>query len=115
MTRAERAQQLWSLLGLAATSRQILTYDMVARLTGAMRAGIGDFLRPIQQYCTENALPPLTCLVVSERTGLPSEGFIAAADVPMAQMQVFEHPWLDVTAPTAEQLEQAYTRAPDRR
>ena len=82
MTRAQRAQQLWSILALAATSRQILTYDIVARLTGAMRPGIGDFLRPIQQYCTENGLPPLTCLVVSEQTGLPGEGFIAAADVP---------------------------------
>src|SRR4051812_7109612 len=104
MTRSERAQQLWSLLALAATNRQILTYDMVARLTGVVRPSIGDFLRPIQQYCTENKLPPLTALVVGEQTGIPGEGFIAAADVPAAQMRVFDHRWLDANAPSAEQF-----------
>ena len=115
MTRAERAQQLWSLLSLAATNRQVLTYDIVARLTGVLRPSIGDFLRPIQQYCTENELPPLTALIVSEQSGLPEEGFIGAADVPSAQMSVFEYTWLDVIAPNAEQLADAYSRAPDRR
>ena len=100
---------------MAVTSRQVLTYDMVARLTGVVRPSIGDFLRPIQQYCTENGIPPLTALVVSESTGLPGEGFIAAADVPAAQMRVFQHRWLDSIAPTAEQLEAAYSRAPDKR
>jgi Zn ribbon nucleic-acid-binding protein len=108
MTRAERAQQLWSLLALAATSRQVLTYDMVARLTGVVRPSIGDFLRPIQQYCTENQLPPLTALVVSDQSGIPGEGFIAAADVPAAQMRVFQHKWLENNAPSAEQFEAAY-------
>jgi hypothetical protein len=115
MTRAERAQQLWSLLALAATNRQILTYDMVAQLTGVVRPSIGDFLRPIQQYCIEKNLPPLTVLVVSEQTGVPGEGFLAAADLPLAQMQVFQHSWLDRPSPAAEDFESAYTRAPDRR
>ena len=112
MTRAERAQQLWSVLVLAASSRQILTYDIVARATGVVRPSIGDFLRPIQQFCTEQHLPPLTSLIVSDQTGLPGDGFIAAADVPKAFIQVFEHHWLETTAPTVEQLEDAYRRAP---
>jgi hypothetical protein len=115
MTRSGRAQQLWSLLVLAAASRQILTYDIVAKASGVVRPSIGDFLRPIQQYCTERGLPPLTALVVSEQTGLPGEGFIAAADVPSAQMRVFQHRWLDAVAPTSEQLEDAYSRAPQKR
>ena len=115
MTREQRSQQLWSLLALAATNRQILTYDMVARLTGVVRPSIGDFLRPIQQYCTEKNLPPLTSLVVSEETGLPGEGFIAAADVPAAQMLVFQHSWLGTSVPNIEQLEDAYSRAPSKR
>jgi hypothetical protein len=53
--------------------------------------------------------------VVSEQTGLPGEGFIAAADVPTAQMRVFQHRWLETPAPTSKQLEDAYSRAPDRR
>jgi hypothetical protein len=84
MRREERSQQLWSLLALAATHRQILTYDIVAKLTGVVRPGIGDFLRPIQQYCSENRLPALTSIVVSDDSGLPGEGFIAAHDVPAA-------------------------------
>jgi len=115
MTRAERALQLWSLLAWAATNRQVLTYDIVARLTGVVRPSIGDFLRPIQQYCTENELPPLTAVVVSDQSGIPGEGFIAAADVPEAQMRVFQHRWLENIAPTREQLDAAYRRAPDRR
>lgn len=115
MKREERAAQLWSLLAHAALSRQMLTYDIVARLTGVVRPSVGDFLRPIQQFCTENSLPPLTAIVVSEADGLPSEGFIAAAAAPAAQIRVFQHPWLAVSAPTPEQLADAYTRAPDRR
>lgn len=115
MTRAERAQQLWGILVLAATNRQILTYSIVEKLTGLHRAGIGDCLRPIQQYCTEQHLPALTSLVVSEETGLPGVGFIAAQDVPAAQVRVFAHHWLDVRAPTEAQFEDAYSRAPDAR
>jgi putative restriction endonuclease len=115
MKREERAAQLWSLLAHAALGRQILTYDIVARLTGVVRPSVGDFLRPIQQFCTENSLPPLTAIVVSETSGLPSAGFIAAADAPAAQVRVFQHNWLEVSAPTVEQLAAAYNRAPDRR
>lgn len=115
MRREERSQQLWSLLALAATHRQVLTYDIVARLTGVVRPSIGDFLRPIQQYCSENRLPALTSIVVSDESGLPGEGFIAAQDVPAAQARVFRHDWLQRPAPTAEQLADSYSRAPDRR
>ena len=115
MTREERAQQLWSVLALAATHRQVLTYDIAARITGVVRPSIGDFLRPIQQFCTENAIPPRTSLVVSDQTGLPGEGFIAAADVPLAQLRVFQYSWLETPAPSAERLADSYSRAPDRR
>jgi putative restriction endonuclease len=111
MTREQRAQQLWSLLALAATNRQVLTYDIVAKLIGVIRPSIGDFLRPIQQYCTENQLPPLTVLVVSELDGLPSEGFIATTDIPVAQIQVFSKNWLAVSTPSETQLIDAYSRA----
>jgi hypothetical protein len=115
MKREQRAQQLWSLLVLAASNHQILTYDLVAKLVGTVRPSLGDFLRPIQQYCTENNLPPLTVLVVSAKSGTPGEGFIADADVPKAQILVFEYDWLAMKAPTEEQLADAYSRAPDAR
>ena len=115
MTRQERAQQLWSVLVLAAQNRQVLTYEIVARACGLPAPAIGDLLRPIQQFCSENALPPLTSIIVSKQTGLPGDGFIAAENVPMAQLQTFGRNWLEVEAPSAEQFAEAYSRAPDRR
>ncbi len=115
MTREQRAQQLWSLLVLAARHRQILSYEMVGQACGVPPPSLGDFLRPIQQYCTENQLPPLTSIMVGKNTGLPGDGFIAAEDVPRAQVLTFSRNWLEERAPSAEQLADAYTRAPERR
>ena len=115
MTREQRAQQLWSILVLAARARQVLTYEMVAQACGVPAAAIGDFLRPVQQFCSEAGLPPLTSLVVNKNTGLPGEGFISEANVPRDQSKTFATDWLEIQAPTAEQLADAYTRAPDRR
>jgi hypothetical protein len=115
MKREERAQQLWSILVLAARSRQVLTYEMVAQACGVPAPSIGDFLRPIQQYCTENGLPPLTSIIVNKSSGLPGDGFIAAENVPIAHVQTFDKDWLEQQAPSAEQLADAYTRAPERR
>jgi hypothetical protein len=70
--------------------------------------------RPIQQFCSEAGLPPLTSLVVNKNTGLPGEGFIGEANVPRDQSETFATNWLEIQAPTAEQLADAYTRAPDR-
>jgi hypothetical protein len=111
MTREERALQLWSLLALAATNRQVVTYELVARITGAAAVGLGDFLAAIQQYCIEEKLPPLTALVVNKQTALPGTGFSAAPDVAAAQLQVFEYAWTARDAPTSQRLADAYRRA----
>lgn len=99
MTRNQRAAQLWSLLALTATNRQVLTYEMVARLIGVPRAGLGPLLDPIHQYCLSHDLPPLTVVVVSEQSGTPGAGFSAAEDIPRAQIQVFAHDWLGERVP----------------
>jgi len=107
MTLAERAAQIWSLLALAATNRQVLTYELVSKLTGMHAAGLGAALGPIQSYCLMNELPPLTALVVNKATGMPGVGFIAASDVPREMMRVFEYDWLAETAPSPEKLADA--------
>jgi putative restriction endonuclease len=113
MTREERAQQLWSILVLAARNRQVLIYDMVGKACGVPAAALGDFLRPVQQYCTKNDLPPLTSIIVSQETGLPGGGcLVAPQDLPRAHINVFAKEWLAVTAPTAQQFAAAYARAP---
>jgi hypothetical protein len=112
MTAYERAAQIWSVLGLAAWNRQVLTYEMVGRLIGVPQQGLGHLLEPIQSYCMVHKLPPLTSLVVSRQTGLPSPGFVAAQNVPLEQVRVFEFDWLEHTAPTPELLEQAAKQLP---
>lgn len=115
MKREERAQQLWSILVLAARNRQVLTYEIVSKACGVPPPSIGDFLRPIQQYCSEEKLPPLTSIVVNKNTGLPGDGFSGVKNVPLAQIETFAFDWLELQAPSADELADAYTRAPDRR
>lgn len=105
MTRSERAAQIWALLALAARNRQLLTYDLVSRAIGAPRAAIGGWLAPIQEYCRNRELPPLTVLVVSEQSGLPGGGFNASENVPEAQANVFSHDWLAANAPSPADFE----------
>jgi len=104
MTKYERASQLWSLLAMASTNHQILTYNLVSQLTGIPRPAIGKFLQPIQDYCILKEIPPLTSIVVSERTGLPGSGFIGAEDVPLSHIEVFNFDWLSWGCPNIEKL-----------
>ncbi len=112
MTTNERAAQIWSVLALAAKNRQVLTYGMVAQLTGIARVGLGQCLEPIQSYCLVRGLSPLTILVVSEKSGMPGVGFVAAQDVPRAQQDVFRYNWLDHGGPSPESFEAAVTERP---
>jgi hypothetical protein len=100
MTRNERAVQVWSLLVFAARTQQLLSYSLVARLTGIDTRGLGKTLGPIQAYCKRHNLPPLTSIVVKEDTGLPGTGFTESAEG--AQARVFVFDWLKDKAPTAE-------------
>jgi len=108
----DRAAQIWPVLALAAHNRQVLTYNMIAKLTGMARAGLGSCLEPIQSYCLVHDLPPLTILVVSEHSGMPGVGFIAAQDIPSAQQQVFRFDWLAHGGPSIENLERATKERP---
>src|SRR5438046_891117 len=112
MTRSERAAQIWPLLTLCASHRQTLSYDLLGRLIGVPRQGLGQLLEPIQSFCILNGLEPLTSLVVSDITGLPSEGFIGAQDVPAAQAKVFAENWLAAPPPSTDALENADGRLP---
>lgn len=112
MNRSQRSAQIWPLLSLCASQRQTLTYDLLSRLIGVPRPGLGQLLEPIQSLCILQELPPLTCLVVSGESGLPGAGFIGAADVPGAQQRCFAHDWLTMSTPTEEDFEQAVRRLP---
>ena len=112
MKKEQRAAQIWPILTLCAARRQTLTYDLVGRLIGVPRQGLGHLLEPIQSYCILNRLPALTVLVVSETSGLPGEGFVAAQNVPEEQNAVFKFAWLERMPPTEVELAEAVTRLP---
>jgi hypothetical protein len=112
MTVYQHAAQLWSVLALAARNRQVLTYGMVGKLVNLPAVALGKSLEPLQSYCILNRLPPLTILVVNEETGLPGGGFIAAQNIPLAQLTVFAFDWPAHKAPDPETLEQAVRRLP---
>jgi hypothetical protein len=114
MTVYERAAQIWPLLSYAARHRQTLTYDILGKLIGVPRFGLGKQLEPIQSYCLIHNLPPLTVLVVNQ-SGRPSEGFIAATtatDVLSEQERAFGHDWLEDHTPTSDELRQAAVDRP---
>jgi hypothetical protein len=111
MTRYQRAQQLWSILVLAATFRHVYLYAEIAKAIGAPTAALGGWLDPVQRLCRARGLPPLTALVVSEADGLPGPGYEGSGSVPADQMGVFKYDWLALQAPTAEEFEAATVQA----
>jgi hypothetical protein len=112
MTQSERAVQMWSVLALAARNRQVLTYDLLARLTGVPRMGLANCLDPIQSYCLRQNLPPLTVLVVQDDSGVPGERFIAEAPIPQLQQRVFQRDWLE-HCPSSDDFEEALRQRPE--
>ena len=94
MSRFDQTACIWPALVLAAKNRQILSYDLLGRLIGVPAADLGRLLEPIQSYCILKDLPPLTSIVVSARTGVPGEGFIAADNLAQAQAETFLFDWL---------------------
>jgi hypothetical protein len=112
MTVNERATQIWPVLAWAAHNRQILTYDILSKLIGMPRQGLGQCLEPIQSYCLVQKLPPLTILVVSQDSGMPGVGFIAAQDIPATQMEVFKEDWMGRGCPKVEEFQAAVEQRP---
>ena len=100
----ERAWQVWPLLAFAASHRQTMTYELLGKLTGMHAAGLGAVLEHIQSYCLVHYLPPLSAIVVNKGTGLPSEGFVAATNVPRAFVEIFERDWLAISCPSPDEL-----------
>src|SRR5689334_3091328 len=100
MTVGQRAVQIWPLLAWAARNRQVLTYTIVAKAIGVPPVALGKLLEPIQSYCREHGLKPLTILVVQYDTGVPGTGFIAAEDIPRVQGEVFQFDWIGHGCPS---------------
>lgn len=98
----ERAQQVWQVLIGAAHHRQTLTYKMLSDAIGMGGARfLGRPLDLVQAYCQQAGLPPLTAIVVGQRSGKPSEGFTAVEDVDAEREGVFACAWYRQVPPQA--------------
>ena len=94
MTRSERAMQVWQILVSAAHNRQTLTYGQVAEHLEFEGAGVlAQILCCVMDYCKAKGLPPLTCLVVNQKTGLPGAGLTTVENLPTDREAVYKHNW----------------------
>ena len=110
MTIYQRALQIWMLLVCAARERKILTYGEIAKILGMKGAGqMGNFLGPIMFYCEENNLPPLSILVVNQKTGLPGDGLVTIGDIDRDRERVFRYNWFGFPPPETQDFEDANT------
>lgn len=97
MTRSERAMQVWQILISSAHNRQTLTYGHLAQYLGFEGAGVfSQILNCIMCYCDAEGLPPLTCLVVNQITGLPGPGLTTIEDLPTDREAVYNHNWFSL-------------------
>jgi hypothetical protein len=111
-TNPYRALQLYQILIGLAYNRQTMTYGQLAEVVGFKGAGVfAAKLGHIMFWCDQEALPPLTVLIVNQETGLPGEGLTTPEDLHSQREEVFNHPWYDLVPPTVAELEAAFQRA----
>ena len=107
----QRAQKAWIKLLELAGSRKTCNSKEIGDYIGIHRRVVRHALNPIQKYCLNNNLPPLTILVVNSITGMPGEGFRAVKkeEIPKKMNEVFEYNWKEIKNPfdyhTFEQIE----------
>ena len=100
-TRFELAHQAWPILVALARRRRTTTYEDFARALGYRSGRVARYpLWPIQDFCMERGLPPLTSIVLNKNTGLPGGGFVAwEGEIREAHMRVFGFPWQRLPKP----------------
>lgn len=101
MDRILYAGRAWRILLTCAKDQNTITYkDLGNRLSIHWRL-CRLFLDPIQTFCLEENLPPLTALVVNKDTSTPGGGFIAwdITDHLTACQIVYDYNWDQVDNP----------------
>ena len=104
MTQKERAVQIWPLLVWVAKSQQLITYGDIAKMTGMLAVGVGPQpLKVIKNYCERKDYPPLTAVVVNDKTGVPGHGLGLSPEASCkALRKVFKYPYIKKGAPNKE-------------
>lgn len=92
---------VWPMLVQAAASNSTIFYDQIAKIINTNPLSVGRALGPIQDYCMDHRLPPLTSIVISKATSEPGGGFIAwdIQNLPAAHQAVYNFNWSSLVNP----------------
>lgn len=95
-----RAYKAWNVMIEYAQQGMTVTYKGLADAIGVHHRACRYFLDPIQNYCMEEDLPPLTSIVVNQE-GKVGEGFIAwnKNDLEEGQSRVYHYNWFNYPNP----------------
>ena len=112
-----RAVQAWLILIGQAHNRQIITYGRLADMMGFPGALAAiDIVTFIAAFCITqgDSIPPLTAIVVNQKTGRPGEGYPWDFEkIPEYQQKVFRQDWYGLIPPRPEEFERAYDEVKD--
>ena len=104
----DNARRAWDILTRRAESQGTITYTELGQRLRMHPRPLRFVLAPIQDFCLEQRLPPLTILVVNQ-LGRPGAGFIAWDRDRFEEglSEVYAHPWPDQQNPFgfAQQIE----------
>ncbi len=92
---------LWPILTDAAKRGELRNYGEVAPAVHTVPIAVGYALGPIQDFCRNEQLPPLTAIIINKGTGFPGPGFSAwdVDDIQNAYKAVFGFNWDVVSNP----------------
>jgi putative restriction endonuclease len=98
----ERSNRAWEILATCAKAKRTITYGDIAKILGMHHRPVRFVLAPIQDYCLERHLPPLTILVINQ-SGRPGHGFFAwdADRFDEGLEEVYSYQWQKETNPFA--------------
>lgn len=94
---------IWPTLVEAASKRKTLVYSELSPLIDTNPLNVGRALGPIQDFCIDHDMPPLTAIVIGKTSRVPGDGFIAwdIDDLPRALDVVFDKDWSGIANPYA--------------
>ena len=100
-SRSHAAGIVWPMLTNAAKNKTTTTYGEIAPKIPTNPLSVGRALGPIQDFCLENRLPPITAIVIGKVSKKPGDGFIAwdVDDLKSAFQIVFDYDWAKVANP----------------
>ncbi|MCX5637389.1 MAG: hypothetical protein NTX52_06820 [Planctomycetota bacterium] len=110
---AIRALQGWQYLISKARNRQLVRYNELAGIMGYKKnRPLNPILGHIMYYCIQEALPPLTIIIVNN-DGTPGKGFtqVARAEFDRQRERTFAFDWFSIYPPSPEQFTAAWDAA----